>query len=259
MPLDPLSLFFLGCALFAALFLVASVVLGGHGLHAHIGHAGHIGHIGAGHGASHITGHAATHIGHATHTTANHGAQQGANNSAGANPAASFLTSLQNALLSALNLNGLLMFLFAFGLLGYALRVGGVVAWVALLIAAPVGIIAAVALDMTLAKLFFENESGQLSPYSSQTEGRLGMVSITIRSGGIGEVIFPGEAGARQSMGARAEDRSATIAKDTEVVVTSVENGIATVKPWDMFLAEAKAQPQSQALPDPAHGRGAGE
>jgi membrane protein implicated in regulation of membrane protease activity len=129
------------------------------------------------------------------------------------------------------------MFLFVFGLLGYLLRVGGAVAWVATLIAAPVGIAAATALNVMLAKLFFENETGELSAYSSQVEGRLGTVSIAIRPGGIGEVIFPGEAGARQSMGARAEDLSAAIAKDTEVVVTAIENGMATVRPWDLFLA----------------------
>ncbi|MGH2505033.1 MAG: hypothetical protein ACRDID_21190, partial [Ktedonobacterales bacterium] len=71
---DPLSLLFLGCALFSGLFLVAAVILGagGHGHLGHIGHIGHVGHLGAGDGATsshavgHAVGHNAAHVAHAT-------------------------------------------------------------------------------------------------------------------------------------------------------------------------------------------------
>jgi hypothetical protein len=156
-------------------------------------------------------------------------------------------------LLGALNINALLIFLLLFGLLGYLLRAGGVSVLIAGLIAAPVGVAGALVVNVALAKLFYENEAGELSARSSQIEGRLATVSIAIRPGGIGEVIFPSEAGARQSMGARAEDSAATIAVDTEVVVTSVENGIATVQPWNVLLEETKMR----LLSDPARGQSA--
>lgn len=270
---DPLSLFFLGCALFSALFLVATIVLGaGHGGHsghlgAHAGHtfghdighaAGHMGHVGhtgdvAGH---HATGHAAdtshaAHTGHAAHAA--HTASGGQPEAAEPTPWGGAWATAQGLLLGALNINGLLVFLLLFGLLGYLLRTSDTPLLLILVLAALVGVLGAIIVNAALAKLFFENEAGELTARSSQIEGRLATVSIAIRPGGIGEVIFSGEAGARQSMGARAEDASTTIAVDTEVVVTSAENGIATVQPWAQLLEETKAR----LLSEPARGEAA--
>lgn len=249
---DPLSLFFLGCALFSALFLTATVVLGaGHGHAGHIaGHAGHVaGHV-AGHAAGHVAGHAAGHNGashtaHATHAA--HAAQGGQAEAGETSPFGGAWATAQGLLLGALNINGLLVFLLLFGLLGYLLRVGGTPLLFVLLLASLVGVIGAVAVNAALARLFFENEAGELTARSSQIEGRLATVSMAIRPGGIGEIIFPGEAGARQSMGARAEDSATAIAVDTEVVVTGVENGIATIQPWNVLLEETKRRLLSDA------------
>jgi membrane protein implicated in regulation of membrane protease activity len=253
---DPLSLFFLGCALFSALFLAATVLLGaGHGHGGHLGaHAGHV----AGHAAGHVAGHNGAghtahtaHTGHATHAShAAHTASGGQAESSEPAPLGGAWATAQGLLLGALNINGLLIFLLLFGLLGYLLRVGGTTMLIALPLAALVGVIGAVIVNAMLARLFFENEAGELTARSSQIEGRLAKVSIAIRPGGIGEIIFTGEAGARQSMGARAEDRAAAIAVDTEVVVTDVENGIAIVQPWNQLLEEAKARLLSDATRD---------
>jgi membrane protein implicated in regulation of membrane protease activity len=267
---DPLSLFFLGCALFSALFLAATVILGaGHGHGGHIG-AHTTGHM-AGHAAGHVTGHAGHAAGHAAshaashagHTAAHHSAGHAAHTAHTANggqaeagdvaPAPGPWAVAQGLLLGALNINGLLIFLLVFGTLGYLLHTGGTPLLLVLLLAALVGVIGAVIVNAALAKLFFENEAGELTERSSQIEGRLATVSIAIKPGGIGEIIFTGEAGARQSMGARAEDRSAAIAVGDEVVVTSVENGIATVQPWSQLLEEAKAR----LLSDPARNQAA--
>ncbi len=245
---DPLSLFFLGCALFSALFLVATVVLGaGHGHGGHFGaHAGHtVGHIG-GHAAGHAAGHNGA--GHAAHVHAAHGAHtahtgQGDRALPGeVTPIGGAWATAQGLLLGALNINGLLIFLLLFGLLGYFLRSGDTPLPLVLLLAALAGVIGAVLVNFALARLFFENEAGELTERSSQIEGRLATVSIAIRPGGIGEIIFSGEAGARQSMGARAEDSAAALAVGAEVVVTGAENGIATVQPWSQLLEEAKAR-----------------
>ena len=252
---DPLSLFFLGCALFSALFLVATVLLGaGHGGHSgHLGaHAGHVVGHGMGHAAGHVAGHNgaghAAHTGHAAHAA--HTASGGQPEAGEVSPLGGAWATAQGLLLGALNINGLLVFLLLFGLLGYLLRSGETPLLLVLLLAALVGVLGAVVVNAALAKLFFENEAGELTARSSQIEGRLASVSIAIRPGGIGEIIFSGEAGARQSMGARAEDAATTIAVDTEVVVTSVENGIATVQPWSQLLAETKAR----LLREPARG-----
>src|SRR5258707_6189730 len=68
---DPLSLVFLGCFLFAGLFLVVTTLLGvdhGHaiGFHGHIGHV-HLGGHG-GHTAP-VSGHASGHVGGPTDTS----------------------------------------------------------------------------------------------------------------------------------------------------------------------------------------------
>jgi membrane protein implicated in regulation of membrane protease activity len=252
---DPLSLFFLGCALFSALFLVATIVLGaGHGGHSgHLGaHAGHTFGHDIGHAAGHLAGHDGAghtaHTGHAAHAShAAHTASGGQGEASEPSPLGGAWATAQGLLLGALNINGLLVFLLLFGLLGYLLRTSDTPLLLILVLAALVGVLGAVAINAALAKLFFENEAGELTARSSQVEGRLATVSIAIRPGGIGEVIFSGEAGARQSIGARAEDSSATIAVETEVVVTSVENGIATVQPWNQLLEETKARLLSDA------------
>ncbi len=80
----------------------------------------------------------------------------------------------------------------------------------------------------------------ELTRESSQMEGRLGTVSMAIRPGGIGEVIFTGSGGARQSAGARGYS-DAPIAVGTEVVILNAQGGIVTVQPWDDFMVSARA------------------
>src|SRR5258708_21749013 len=107
---DPLSLVFLGCFLFAGLFLVVTTLLGvdhGHaiGIHGHVGHV----HLG-GHGGhtAHVSGHASGHVGGPTDTSS----------SAGPVP----LDSLLNMLADGLNLLSVLALLIFFGRLGYLLH-----------------------------------------------------------------------------------------------------------------------------------------
>lgn len=60
--------------------------------------------------------------------------------------------------------------------------------------------------------------------------GVLGHLSVPVRTGGTGELVYE-QAGTRRSCGARS-DGGAEIAKGTEVVVMRYENGIAYVRPW---------------------------
>ena len=67
--------------------------------------------------------------------------------------------------------------------------------------------------------------------------GVLGRLSLSIRDGGTGELIYSHD-GTRHSCGARSADGSA-IEKGVEVVVTAYDRGIAYVRRWDDLATEA--------------------
>jgi asparagine N-glycosylation enzyme membrane subunit Stt3 len=64
--------------------------------------------------------------------------------------------------------------------------------------------------------------------------GALGTISMTIREGGTGEIIFP-LGGSRRCSGARSSDGVA-IEKGAEVVIEKYEKGIAYVKRWEELM-----------------------
>ncbi|MGA2592556.1 MAG: NfeD family protein [Bryobacteraceae bacterium] len=78
---------------------------------------------------------------------------------------------------------------------------------------------------------FLVSKEENLDPADYDMVGVLGKLSLPIRQGGTGEIIFAQE-GVRRVSGARSED-GAAIAKGTEVVVTRYENGIAYVRCWE--------------------------
>jgi len=75
-----------------------------------------------------------------------------------------------------------------------------------------------------------------LDPEDYNMVGVLGHISMPIRQGGTGELIYSQE-GTRRACGARAEDGRA-IAKGSEVVVTGYEKGIAYVRLWTELAGE---------------------
>ena len=70
--------------------------------------------------------------------------------------------------------------------------------------------------------------------------GVLGRLSIPIRAGGTGELIYSQE-GTRRVAGARSEDGVA-IPKGSEVMVTRYEKGIAYVRKWEDAMDELEPQ-----------------
>lgn len=242
---DLLSLIFIGCAAFAAAFLLVATLTGaghGHLLHLHLGaHATHIGH--AGHLGS------AAHAAHAAHSA--HGAHAG--HVAHAGDSGSALQSARAALAGVfdqmLNLYGILIFLLIFGVLGYLLHnFGTLPVVVTLLLALVVGLVCSGATSMLLARLFLLATPRMLTRDSSRLEGKLAEVSLTVRAGGIGEVIYQGETGGRHSVGARSSDGE-PIAAGTQVVILDYADGIARVQPWDRFLASARAGEEPRIAP----------
>ena len=222
---------------------------GGHDFHvgqADAGHAGHAGHAGDAHVAQ---GADAAH--------ANGGQTQTA-----ATP--TFMASFANTLLGALNLYGLLMFLLVFGLVGYVAH--AVLGWATVfVIVVPllIGIIGAIGVTALLHVLFATSKDTVLTAYDARLEGRMGTVTMAIRAGGIGEIIFTRKGGGRQSVGARSATGDA-IPAGAEVVILEYQEGIASVQSWDTFLAAAQAgmmpelapiERESQKLPSPERPR----
>src|SRR5215212_6301018 len=76
-------------------------------------------------------------------------------------------------------------------------------------------------------------EGSVLKPEQYRLPGTLGRVSSPIRAGGTGEVIYE-QAGVRQVVAARASGAE-ELGSGTEVVVLSVDRGIATVQVFDPF------------------------
>jgi membrane protein implicated in regulation of membrane protease activity len=97
-----------------------------------------------------------------------------------------------------------------------------------------------------LAKVLMAREAA-LDPADYEMVGVLGKLSIPIREGGTGELIYSQE-GTRHVAGARSDDGQA-IPNGAEVVVTRYEDGIAYVRPWeDPMDAEFKKLDRKEPL-----------
>jgi hypothetical protein len=80
------------------------------------------------------------------------------------------------------------------------------------------------------------SEDEELDPADFEMVGVLGKLSVSIREGGTGEMIYS-QAGTRRVCGARAE-AGVAIPKAAEVVVTRYERGIAYVRLWSEMAGD---------------------
>jgi len=239
---DPLSLVFLFCMFLSGGFLLVTAALGaGHNLHigAHDLHlGGHVGVDASGHGAHIDAGHAA---GHVTNGYTGAHADAHAHGASGGEGSTSGWQSLSAIFANGLSLYGLLIFLFMFGLFGYVLHnLTNVGAVASVLIPLLIGVASGVALGNFLTRFFRTSTESLLDADSSRLEGRLGKVSMTIREGGVGEVIFTGKGGARQSISARSADGQ-PIPDGAEIVILGYQDGVARVQTWESFLLESRS------------------
>jgi len=139
--------------------------------------------------------------------------------------------SSHGADLSWFNFGTIAAFLAWFGGTGYLLEhYYGVWIVLTLAIATVSGIGAAAVVFWFLAKVLMAREAA-LDPIDYDMTGVLGRLSIPIRPGGTGELIYSQE-GTRRVTGARSED-GVSIPKGAEVMVTRYEKGIAYVRPWE--------------------------
>jgi membrane protein implicated in regulation of membrane protease activity len=138
--------------------------------------------------------------------------------------------------LSWFNFGTIAAFLSWFGGTGFLLeRYYGVWFVFALGISTLSGMGAASVVFLFLAKVLMAREAA-LDPSDYDMTGVLGRLSIPIRPGGTGELIYSQE-GTRRVTGARSDDGN-PIPKGAEVMVTRYEKGIAYVRPWEELAGD---------------------
>ncbi len=218
--------FYLICFAVGFCFSFFSFVLGGSRFgKMHLPMHGHgTGHLPVAHGP---VAHGPVADGSAGHSTGAHGAGTGdgaANNSQGIS-------------VSPFNPPVIAAFLAWFGGTGYLLTRFSAV-WVGMgLIASTVsGLVGGGIIFLFLTKVLISDEEC-LDPADFEMVGVLGKLSVPIREGGTGELIYS-QMGTRRVCGARSDNGSA-ISKGTEVVVTRYERGIAYIRRWSEMSGES--------------------
>ena len=195
--------FYLVCFVVGFFLSLLMFLAGGARLHLHIHLPGFHGHGFHGHGMSHGAG--------AGHT-------------------------VRGGDISPFNLVTLTAFLAWFGGTGYLLARHSTMWFIsALLISLLAGTGGAVIIYLFLSRVLSSPEEA-LDPADFEMVGVLGKVSVGIREGGTGELIYS-QMGTRRVCGARSDDGS-LIPKATEVVVTRYERGIAYVRRWSELAGE---------------------
>jgi membrane protein implicated in regulation of membrane protease activity len=135
--------------------------------------------------------------------------------------------------ISWFNASTAMAFLAWFGGVGYVLSVSSRLMGVAILgFASVAGLFAGALIFKFMAKLM-QSPTAHLRDEDYRFEGSVGTISMPIRAGGTGEVIFL-QQGVRRSAAARSEDGQ-PVEKEAEVVIERYEHGIAYVKRWDEF------------------------
>jgi membrane protein implicated in regulation of membrane protease activity len=138
--------------------------------------------------------------------------------------------------ISPFNLITLTAFLAWFGGTGYLLaRHSTIWFFAALAISLLSGMGGAAIIYLFLARVLTSPDEC-LDPADFDMVGVLGKLSVPIREGGTGELVYS-QMGTRRVCGARSES-GAAIAKATEVVVTRYERGIAYVRRWSDISGE---------------------
>jgi hypothetical protein len=211
--------FYLICFAVGFCFSFFSFIFGGHRVgHLHLPHFhGHGGHFPVAHGP-------------VAHTTTGGGHAPAAHSGAEADGDA------RGSGVSPFNPPSIAAFLAWFGGTGYLLtRFSAIWVGLALTLSVVSGLVGGAIIFLFLSKVLMSDQEF-LDPADFYMVGVLGKLSMPIREGGTGELIYS-QAGTRRVCGARSEDGSA-IEKGTEVVVTRYDRGIAYVQMWSEISGE---------------------
>jgi len=138
--------------------------------------------------------------------------------------------------ISWFNASSAMAFLAWFGGTGYLLtRHSQLVGLLIFGVASSAGLAAGWVVFRFMLKLVASAQDAPMTPEERRVEGSVATVSMPIREGGTGEIIFP-VGGVRRCAGARSDDGK-PIEKGAEVVIARYEKGIAYVKRWEEFTA----------------------
>ncbi len=208
--------FYLICFAVGFFFSLLSFLAGGLRWHLHLPHFSHVPvaapPTGAGHGLP--TGHSP----------------------AGPATAGKALIPGPTAHISPFNFITVTAFLAWFGGAGYLLtHFSGLWFMTGLALATCIGVVGGGIVFVFLSRVLISQEES-MDPADYEMAGVLGRVSVSIREGGTGEIIYS-QAGTRRTCGARGEDGNG-IAKGAEVMVTRYEKGIAYVRLWTEMSGE---------------------
>jgi hypothetical protein len=137
---------------------------------------------------------------------------------------------------SPLNPPSIAAFLAWFGGTGYLLtRFSAIWVGFGLMLSVGAGVMGGGIIFLFLTRVLMSDDE-TLDPADFEMVGVLGRLSMPIREGGTGELIYS-QMGTRRVCGARSEN-GAAIARGTEVVVTRYEKGIAYVRLWSELSGE---------------------
>lgn len=136
-------------------------------------------------------------------------------------------------------------FLAWFGGTGYLLtRFSTIWVGAGLLLSVISGVVGGGIIFLFLSKVLISDEEN-MDPADYEMVGVLGKLSVPIREGGTGELLYS-QMGTRRVCGARSEEGTA-IAKGTEVVVTRYEKGIAYVRLWSEMAGEDESPAETSS------------
>ncbi len=149
--------------------------------------------------------------------------------------------------ISPLNPMTLAAFLAWFGGAGYLLtRFSTIWFFFGLAWALVAGIVGAAIIFFFMTKVLMSKEEN-MDAADYEMVGVLGKISVPIREGGTGELIYS-QAGTRRVCGVRSED-GAAIVKGEEVIVTRYEKGIAYVRRWDELTQDEDSYREEDVPP----------
>lgn len=187
---------------------------------------------------------------HGLHIPGLHGHVDVGGHAAGHGSAANVSTNTGTSI-SPFNFATFMAFLAWFGGVGYLLTTrGNLTRLIVLGFALASGCAGAGIIFGFLTKVLLRHER-VLNAADFEMVGVLGHVTVPIRSGGTGEIVYS-QGGTRRSAGARSETGS-PVGRGSEVVVTRYEKGIAYIRPWEEF-AGAGAEAGKSASGETSHG-----
>jgi len=220
------ELFFLLCFVVGFSFSVLSFLGGLHRFHFHHFHF---------HLPKHI------HVGGAGHGMAGSGHAVGAAHGAGHGVTGKVAHGAQFPFVNPMTMAAFLTWFGGTGFLLVHLR--HIWIFAGFVVATLVGLAASSIVFLFVAKFLMANDE-DIDPLEYEMVGVLGRISVSVREGGTGEMIYV-QLGVRKPCAARSE-HDEPLAKGEEVVVTRFERGVAYVRRWEELANPAAASPDDK-------------